>query len=82
MVEYGFVAEPHRNTSWLVFPATRKDEQVTCYDLAGFCGSWQMKLGGEFFLSPNNSSLCAIAMHQANNFAQEKNQGKANDRSD
>ena len=76
MTEYGFAAEPHKNNTWLVSPATREDGQVTCHDLSGFCGSWQMKLGGEFFPSPDNSSLCSVAIHQANNYAQDKNQEK------
>lgn len=74
MKEYGFVAEPHSHY-WLISPAVKEDGNIICFDLSGFCGSWVMKLGGKFFPSPNNSSLCTIAMDQANNYAYEKNKG-------
>lgn len=74
MTTYGFVAEPHRNNTYLVSPATEENGSIRCHDLSGFCGSWEMKTGGKFFPSPDNSSLCSVAMNQANNYAQEKNQ--------
>lgn len=69
---YGFVTEPHKNNYWLVSPATKEGDLIRCHDLSGFLGSWGMKQGGVFFPSPDNDSLCNIAMQEANAFAMEQ----------
>lgn len=71
--EYGFVSEPHRNGYYLVSPASKEGDEITCHDLSGFLGSWKMKTCGVFFPSVSGETLCAEAMSAANIYAQEKN---------
>lgn len=70
---FGFVAEPHRNGYYLVSPATKEGDKVTCYDLSGFLGSWEMKVGGIFFESISGENLCNHTMQTAQAFANSKN---------
>lgn len=70
---FGFVAEPHRNGYYLVSPATKEGEEVTCHDCSGFLGSWKMKVGGIFFNSADGSVFCNEAMSLAQSYANERN---------
>jgi len=73
--QFGFVAEPHKNDYWCVSPATLEDDgSVTCHDLAGFCGSWQMKPNGVFFPCETEGVFCELAMEKASTFARGKNE--------
>jgi len=70
---YGFVAEPH-NGVFLVSPAGKDSNGViTCYDLGGLMGSWEMKEGGVFFEADDNSCLCKNAGRKAKDYAGNKN---------
>ncbi|QCQ59082.1 hypothetical protein HOV44_gp004 [Rheinheimera phage Barba5S] len=73
---YGFVAEPHRNGHYFVNAATSTSGEVTCYDLAGFLGSWKMKDGGVFFPSVSGESFCPITLKKAQDYATEVNNDK------
>lgn len=70
---FGFVAEPHRNNYWLVTPATKEGDSVTCHDCSGFMGSWPMKEGGIFFPCETDNVFCDIAQRKASAYAKEKN---------
>jgi hypothetical protein len=72
-VIYGFVVEPHKNGLWLVSPATKEDDAVTCHDLSGFLGSWKMKESGEFIPSVSGESCCGLTLNLANKLAFERN---------
>lgn len=72
-IVFGFVAEPHRNGYYLVSPASQKGGETTCYDLAGFLGSWKMRKDGVFFPSISGDTLCNKALKQANDYAKERN---------
>lgn len=71
-VIHGFVVEPHKNNFWLVSPATKEGDIVTCHDLSGFLGSWKMKENGEFIPSISGQSLCSLTLKAANEIAFER----------
>lgn len=70
---FGFVVEPHRNGYYLVSPATKGGEDITCHDCSGFLGSWKMKPDGVFFESVDESVFCNEAMSTASAYANKKN---------
>ena len=72
---YGFVAEPHRNNYHIISPATKDSETglVTCHDLAGFCGSWNMHDGGVFFECTEGEPFDQVAMDKASAYCKQKN---------
>ena len=72
MCIYGFVSEPHGD-KWLVTPATKEGDTITCHDVSGFLGSWAMKGGGVFFEEEGGGCFCDIALQKALSHAKELN---------
>lgn len=72
---FGFVAEPHRNNCFLLFPATKDKDtgDIVCHDTSGFCGSWKMKDGGVFFKAETDSCFCEEAMGKAIDYCNQMN---------
>ena len=75
MLTYGFVASGCKHGGvFYTYPATRDEHgEIKAYDLSGFLGSCVITGDYKFFASRDGSSLCSVAMFEANNYCEEKN---------
>lgn len=72
---YGFAAEPN-GKYWLISPATKSEDGITCHDLAGFLGHWKLKEGGVFFPSISGESLCNATLSKAQEYVNQQKENK------
>lgn len=74
-IKFGFASEPRRDGTYFIAPSTINQDngKVTCHDVSGFAGSWDMAEGGVFFPEEGGGSLCSAALDKAQNHADNEN---------